>query len=60
MENHACVTGWQELFLSDKCLQLSAAIAITTFEKYMIVWLKILRLPNFKPPPACANKIFQK
>ena len=38
MENHACVTGWQELFLSDKCLQLSAAIAITPFEKYMYGW----------------------
>ena len=46
MENHASVTGWQELFLSYKCLQLSAAIAITTFEKYMHLWLKILRLPN--------------
>ena len=35
---HACVTGWQELFLSYKCLQLSAAIAITTFEKYVYGW----------------------
>ena len=35
MEKHASVTGWQELILSYKCLQLSAAIAIITFEKYM-------------------------
>ena len=35
---HACVTGWQELFLSYKWLQLSAAIAITTFEKYVYGW----------------------
>ena len=32
MENHARVTGWQKLFFSYKCLQLSAAVAITTFE----------------------------
>ena len=35
MENHASVTGWQKLFFSYKCFQLSAAIA------------KILRLPIF-------------
>ena len=29
MENHASVTGWQKLFFSNKCFQLSA---ITTFE----------------------------
>jgi len=34
MENHASVTGWQKLFFSYKCFQLSAAIAITTFEAY--------------------------
>ena len=34
MENHASVTGWQKLFLSYKCFQLSAAIAIATFEIY--------------------------
>ena len=32
MENHARVTGWQKLFFSYKCLQLSAAVATTTFE----------------------------
>ena len=34
MENHASVTGWQKLFFSYKCFQLSAAIAIVTFETY--------------------------
>ena len=34
MENHASVTGWQKLFFSYKCLQLSAAVAIATFEIY--------------------------
>ena len=33
IENHASVTGWQKLF-SHKCLQLLAAVAITTFEIY--------------------------
>ena len=33
IENHASVTGWQKLF-SHKCVQLSAAVAITTFEIY--------------------------
>ena len=32
MENHASVTGWQKLFFSYKCFQLSAAVAIATFE----------------------------
>ena len=31
IENHASVTEWQKLF-SHKCVQLSAAVAITTFE----------------------------
>ena len=34
MENHASVTGWQDLFISYKCFQLSAAVAIATFEIY--------------------------
>ena len=34
MENHASVTGWQKLFFSYKCFQLSAAVAIATFEIY--------------------------
>ena len=34
MENHASVTGWQKLFFSYKYFQLSAAIAIVTFETY--------------------------
>ena len=34
MENHASVTGWQKLFSSYKCFQLSAAVAIATFEIY--------------------------
>ena len=34
MENHASMTGWQKLFLSYKCFQLSAAVAIATFEPY--------------------------
>ena len=33
MANHASVTGWQQLFLSYKCLQLSAAL-VSTFEIY--------------------------
>ena len=32
MENHASVTGWQKLFFSYKCFQLSAAFGIATFE----------------------------
>ena len=34
VENHASVTGWQKLFFSYKCFQLSAAFAIATFELY--------------------------
>ena len=34
MENHASVTGWQKLFISNTCFQLSAAVAIATFEIY--------------------------
>ena len=34
MENHASVTEWQKLFSSYKCVQLSAAVAIATFEIY--------------------------
>ena len=34
MENHASVTGWQKLFFPYKCFQLSAAVAIATFEIY--------------------------
>ena len=34
MENHASVTGWQKLFFSNKCFQLSAAVVIATFEIY--------------------------
>ena len=34
VENHASVTGWQKLFFSYKCFQLSAAFAIATFEIY--------------------------
>ena len=48
MENHASVTGWQELLLSHKSFQFSADIAITTFE----IWLKVYRSPNF-------NMLFQ-
>ena len=32
MENHARVTGWQKLFFLIQSLQLSAAVAIATFE----------------------------
>ena len=32
MENRASVTGWQKLFFSNKCFQLSVAVAIATFE----------------------------
>ena len=32
MENLASVTGWQKLFFSYKCFQLSAAVTIATFE----------------------------
>ena len=34
MENHTCLIGWQKLFFSYKFFQLSATVAITTFEKY--------------------------
>ena len=34
MENYASVTGWQKLFFSYKCFQLSAAVGIATFEIY--------------------------
>ena len=34
MENLASVTGWQKLFSSYKCFQLSAAVAIATFETH--------------------------
>ena len=34
MENHASVTGWQKLFFPYNCFQLSAAVAIVTFEIY--------------------------
>ena len=34
MENHASVTGWQKLFFSNKCFQLSAAVATAAFEIY--------------------------
>ena len=33
MGNHESVTGWQKLFFLYKCFQLSAAVAIATFEK---------------------------
>ena len=49
MENHASVTGWQKLFFSYKCFQLSAAVAIVSFGD---IRLKILRLANF-------NMLFQ-
>ena len=48
MENHASVTGWRKLFLSYKCFQLSASVAIATFEIYG--WKCML--PNF-------NMLFQ-
>ena len=34
MEDHASLTGWQKSFFSYKCFQLSAAVAIATFEMY--------------------------
>ena len=34
MENHTRATWWQKLFISYKCFQLSAAVAIATFEIY--------------------------
>ena len=33
VENHASMTGWQKLFFSYKCFQLSEAFAIANFEK---------------------------
>ena len=51
MENHASVTGWQELILLYKCLQLSGGHCNHYFWE-IHVWLKILRLPNF-------NMLFQ-
>ena len=32
VENHVSVTRWRKLFFSYKCFQLSAAVAIATFE----------------------------
>ena len=32
VENHASVTRWRKLFFSYECFQLSAAVAIATFE----------------------------
>ena len=54
MENHTSVTGWQKLFISYKCFQLLAAVAIPTFETYLIFNFNIIALS------ACANKSFQK
>ena len=54
MENHTSVTGWQKLFISYKCFQLLAAVAITTFETYLIFNFNIIALS------ACPNKIFKK
>ena len=34
MDNHASLTGWRKLFLSNKCFQLSATVEIATFELY--------------------------
>ena len=34
VENHESVTGWQKLFSSYKCFQLSVALEIATFEIY--------------------------
>ena len=34
MENHTSMAGWQKLFISYKCFQLSVAVAIATFEIY--------------------------
>ena len=34
MKNHASVTEWQKKYFSYKCLQLSAAVVIATFEVY--------------------------
>ena len=34
MENHVSETGWQKLFFSYKCFQLSAAVAVAPFEMY--------------------------
>ena len=55
MENHGSVTGWQKLFFSYKCVQLSVAVAIATFEIYGWKFSGYLILIF-----SCANKIFQK
>ena len=62
MENRASVTGWQMLFFWYKCFQLSAAIAITTFEIYGWKFSGYLILLDWflYTLSACANKIFQK
>ena len=44
MENHSSMNGWQKLFFSYKSFQFSVAVAITTFEIYVVVqfypWFK--------------------
>ena len=57
MKNHASVTGWQKLFFSNKCFQLSAAVAIAAFEIYGWKFSGYLILICFS---ASADKIFQK
>ena len=57
MKNHASVTGWQKLFFSNKCFQLSAAVAIAAFEIYG--W-KFSGYPILICFSASADKIFQK
>ena len=57
MKNHASVTGWQKLFFSNKCFQLSAAVAIAAFEIYGWKFSGYLILICFS---ASADKMFQK
>ena len=45
MGNHESVTGWQKLFFLYKCLQLSAAVAIATFETQVTSVILICSLP---------------
>ena len=48
MENHASVTGWQKLFFSYKCFQLSAAVAIAILY-FSDVRLKMSELFSYLP-----------
>ena len=60
MENHACMCDWVARVVFVIQMPPTFGGHCNHYFWEIRVWLKILWLPNFKPPPACANKIFQK